>query len=338
MKVAIIGPGAIGRLLAYVLHGGGHTPVLVCRREAQRKAFLEEGLTCFDPEGVAHHVPVQAVLGNKPLPNDVDGVILTVKSYDTAQAGEMLRGLRQIPVLSLQNGLGNGETLAGLVPPQLLALGLTTHGAMAEGDTRVLYKGRGSTIIGDWVSATFADTGDERNCFHEDHEQATTSPASWWKLLFDACGHAITLTDDIRTEVWRKAMVNIGINPFTALLGVPNGALLEHPEVLAMMKETVEEAERVASAEGVHLTNSFSRVIEVCQGTAQNLSSMLQDIRKGRQTEIESLCGVVVELGRRHRLPTPWNERLYHLVKRLESIGQHLTITDLQMKKDRLES
>lgn len=342
MKIAIIGPGAVGRLLAYVLHQGGHVPLLVCRREEQRAALEREGLTCVDPEGAAHSVPVQAVLGNESLPTDVDGAVITVKSQDTRAAGALLQGGRDIPVLSLQNGLGNGETLTELVPPSRLAVGLTTHGATAEGEVRVLYKGRGSTVIGDWLGRNPFRVGDkDRLPAGTPHAQSVSrelsmnppspeSAAFWWKSLLDACGHAVTLSSDIRTEVWRKAMVNIGINPFTALLGVPNGALLEAPELLPLIAATVEEAQQVARAEGVFLTDGYERVLEVCRLTAQNHSSMLQDIRKRRKTEISAMCGVIVEVGERHGLLVPYNRRILDLIAELEATHRHLTQAELQ--------
>ena len=230
MKIAIIGPGAIGRLLAWLLVQGGHQPLLLCRREEQANALESDGLTFVDVDGTEQTVAVAAIHNQSPnfsvALKQIDAAIITVKSYDTHNAGTLLSAVN-VPVLSLQNGLGNGETLSRLLPESCIALGLTTHGATAVGDTRVLYKGHGETIIGDWLQDQ-ADNG------------------RWWAELLSSCGHPVTVSDTIRTEVWRKAMVNIGINPLTALLRVPNGELLKRESVLPVMQVAVEEAERVA--------------------------------------------------------------------------------------------
>ncbi|MBL0388018.1 ketopantoate reductase family protein [Tumebacillus sp. ITR2] len=295
-KIAIVGPGAIGRLFAGVLVSGGHRPVFVCRREEQAQAFLQDGLAFVNLAGEEHRLDVSAVTGD--VPSDADAVLLTVKSYDTHTAAQKLPA--NIPVLSLQNGLGNGETLARHLDPTQLALGLTTHGATSDGNTQVHYKGAGQTVLGDW------DLLPEKN-----------SPAHWWAELFTSCGHAVTLSEDIRTEVWKKAMVNIGINPFTALHRKKNGELLDSPSLLRIMRLTVEEAEAIARGEGVHLTNSFDRVLDVCRQTSANTSSMLQDVLAGRRTEIESLCGVIESFGHKQGVKTPYNTAMLELVRAL---------------------
>jgi 2-dehydropantoate 2-reductase len=297
MRIAIVGAGAVGRLLAGVLAQGGHSPVLVCRRAEQTAAFLQDGLQFVDLAGQEQVRRVEAVTGS--VPAGVDGVLLTVKSYDTRTAAKLLPP--GVPVLSLQNGLGNGETLAEHLGPSPFAVGLTTHGATAEGNTKVFYKGAGQTVIGDWLPVS------EKN-----------SPARWWAELLTSCGHPAGVSADIRTEVWKKAMVNIGINPFTALYTIRNGDLLDSPSLLRVMRLTVEEAERVAGGEGVHLENSIERVLDVCRHTAANTSSMLQDLLAGRQTEIESLCGVIEAFGRRQGIETPYNTMLLELLREAE--------------------
>ena len=295
MNLAIVGPGAMGRLFAWYFAQGGHHPVMVCRREGQTDAFRRDGVQFVHSEGQQRRVEVQAVTQSEELPDDIDGVLVTVKSYATHMVGEWLRNAPNVPILSMQNGLGNGEALSEWIESSRLAVGVTTYGATSEGDVRVHEKGRGNTVIGNW--------------------NVEAGPADFWCGLLRDCGHAVAYTADIRTEVWQKAMVNIGINPFTALFDRKNGDLLDDPQLLCWMQATVSEAESVARAEGIHLTDSFSRVLDVCRMTAANHSSMLQDKRHGRQTEIDSLCGVIVRLGEKHGIATPFNSLLAKLVQ-----------------------
>ncbi|TCP52913.1 ketopantoate reductase [Tumebacillus sp. BK434] len=312
MKIAIIGPGAIGRLLGYALAAGGHEVVMICRREEQAERFWQDGVIYVDPDGQEHRATVQAAVGmSDDACTGLDGVLVTVKSYDTAAAARQIAAVTtDAPVLSLQNGLGNAETLARHLDPGRIALALTTHGATAEGDSKVWHKGRGQTVIGSLA------------------EHSTT--ACLWADLLTACGHSAQLSDDIRREVWSKAMVNIGINPFTAVLGVQNGQLLQEPEILPLMQAAVAEAERAALADGIVLEDSFLRVLEVCRNTADNTSSMLQDLQKGRRTEIEAMCGVVVEIAEQSGFPAPYNFFLKKIVKKCET--KRLELSSLEVK------
>jgi 2-dehydropantoate 2-reductase len=115
-------------------------------------------------------------------------------------------------------------------------------------------------------------------------------------------------------------LINVGINPLTALTGLRNGELLEHPEIKAVMKRAVEEAMTVALDLGVEtgLDDPVERVYAVAEATAANRSSMLQDVERGRRTEIDALNGAIVELGRRVGVETPVNETLVAAVKGLE--------------------
>jgi 2-dehydropantoate 2-reductase len=295
MRIGIVGAGAMGRLLGSFLRQGGCRVVMACRREEQVQAFRQSGVAFYDREEKLQRVDVEAVLGVDGLTR-VDGVLVTVKSYDTPAVARALAGKLRVPVLSLQNGLGNGEVLAEHLPEELLALGVTTYGATASGETEVFFRGEGVTVIGPWGAGAFES-------------------AVFWEELLGSCGHHVRGVVDVKAEVWRKAMVNVGINPFTALLGLRNGELLEREDLLAVIRETVEEAERVALLEGVRLEGSFERVVEVCRMTAANRSSMLQDVLAGRKTEIEALCGEIVRLGRKHGVATPRNEMLAALVR-----------------------
>ncbi len=311
-KIGVIGPGAIGRLFAFFLASAGYDVLLVCRREAQAKAFSEQGLTYVDLEGRAHHLAVEATTGDSERLAEVHGVIVTVKSYDTAAAARQIGALnRKVPVLSLQNGLGNAQTLARDVAQEQIAVALTTHGAIAEGEAKVWHKGRGQTVIG--------------------AIEAGSEVADWWADVLASCAPVITPSAEIQREIWRKAMVNIGINPFTALLGVKNGQLLREPDVLPLMRAAVEEAEAVAKLAGVELSDSMERVLDVCRHTAENTSSMLQDVRFGRRTEIDAMCGVIVQIAEAAGLSVPHNLFLKNFIKKCET--NRFELTSLELKR-----
>ncbi len=121
-------------------------------------------------------------------------------------------------------------------------------------------------------------------------------------------------------EIWRKAVVNAGINPLTAITGLPNGALVEEPRLGAVLTAAVAEACTVARAMGypIETTAMVEQTMEVARRTGRNRSSMLQDIERGRRTEVDSITGVFVERGRALLVPVPVSETLLALVHGIE--------------------
>jgi 2-dehydropantoate 2-reductase len=137
--------------------------------------------------------------------------------------------------------------------------------------------------------------------------------------LFRRAGLACQVRNDIEAVLWEKLVVNVGINPLTAILRVRNGALLEIPEAWDLAVAAATEAAEVARASGTApAIDPETRLKEVCTATAANRSSMLQDILAGRATEIEALNGQVVKHGAVLRVPAPVNSCLTAILKALE--------------------
>ncbi len=115
---------------------------------------------------------------------------------------------------------------------------------------------------------------------------------------------------------------NVGINAVTAITGLPNGALLEVPELKALVAAAVTEAATVAARAGIKTeVDPVALAFQVIRDTAGNRSSMLQDITRGKRTEIDALNGKVCELGRMYGVPAPVNETLTALIKGIEKRG-----------------
>ena len=134
--------------------------------------------------------------------------------------------------------------------------------------------------------------------------------------LFQSAGLDSQARDNIEAVMWEKLMVNVGINPLTALLRVPNGALLELPHAWEMAVAAATEAQTVAQAVGLDLSGDpAERLRQVVTATAANRSSMLQDMLDGRPTEIGALNAQVVARGQALGLPTPVNDLLTRLVR-----------------------
>lgn len=233
----------------------------------------------------------------------VDLMLLFVKSYDTAQAmcdsGSLIGG--DTYVLTLQNGLGNLEAITEAVGAGRVLGGTTSHGSTLVGPGEIRHAGVGPTVIGtlDGGSRSMAETAAD---------------------MFNGAGLQTRVSGDVRGDIWGKVLVNLGINALTALTGLRNGQLLEIPELRLLMRLAVEEGMMVAEADGVDIgsLDHLAHVYEVAEATGANRSSMLQDVDRGRRTEIDALNGAVVGLGEKLGVETPVNRALTALVKGLE--------------------
>ena len=302
MHIAIIGPGARGLLFAGYLHRGGARVILADEDAARAELLNREGVRW---EGAAgdFHFPLPAVVG-LPDPGSIDLAILCVKAYHTYRAAAQIAdsGYRG-PVLTLQNGLGNGEIIARNCPGSAVIAGATSEGASLAAPNHVRHAGGGDTVFGPL-------------------SPGSPGPAFLGELvdLMNRGGLRASLSDDPAGIVWSKAVVNAGINPLTAILSVENGRLLEIGPARTLMAGLVGEAFAVARRRGAGMRydDPVARVEEVCRLTASNLSSMCLDVRNRRRTEIDFINGAVVREGAALGIECPLNDTILKLVRGLE--------------------
>jgi 2-dehydropantoate 2-reductase len=135
--------------------------------------------------------------------------------------------------------------------------------------------------------------------------------------LLQGAGLSLQQVSDLSGLMWGKLIINVAINPLTALLEVNNGKLLESSTVTKLMGLAAQEAASVAQKQGIslELTDPKRSAEGVAAATGSNISSMLQDIQRGAPTEIDALCGEVVRKGKQLAIPTPVNEMLMMLVQ-----------------------
>lgn len=289
MKISVIGPGAMGCLYAARLAKAGVDVTLVDRHADRAGRLNSKGITVESAAGVE----TQNVKVVSSVPNGQDLVIVCVKSYSTANLG--LNG--RSAVLTLQNGLGNIETLCSMVGSANLLVGVTTEASTLLDEGHVRHAASGTTRLGAWTSCS-VDT-------------ATRA--------LEKAGFALDLTESPGQAVWEKVAVNAGINPITGLLDIPNGKILEIPEARQLMRDLVVEAVKVACTEGYRFDKSLVEVAEAtCEETKDNISSMLQDVRAKRRTEIDAISGEIMRRAQQSALPTPRTRVVWQLIKGME--------------------
>jgi 2-dehydropantoate 2-reductase len=290
--IVIAGTGAMACLFGARL--ARHTPVTLLGVWPEGLAALKDGICLVDTDGNEEVIPVQATSDPADC-RDAKLALVLVKSWQTARAASQLAeclapdGL----ALTLQNGLGNLDNLQEKLGDERAALGVTTTGATLLGPGRVRPGGAGPTHLAPHPGLTpMVD-------------------------LLRQAGFEVDLHDDLQSLVWGKLAVNAGINPLTALLNVPNGALLEEESARSVMVAAAEETAEVARAQGITLpyADASFQVMDVARRTAENTSSMLADMRRGAPTEVDAINGAVYEHGQRLHVPTLVNWTLWRLVQ-----------------------
>lgn len=289
MKVAVVGPGALGCLFAARLIQGGIKTHLVDYDPKRAERLSKNGITVVHQgESNVFHPSISV-----KVPAGQDLVLVLTKS----QATSGLKLPPEVPVLTLQNGLGNVEALCSLVGSARVLAGTTAEAANLLGEGHTLHVAPGLTRLGAWTSC------------------ATTTARD----ALAAAGFEVEITDSPGQLLWEKLAISAAINPLTAILNVSNGQLLHNKETRQLMRDLVVEAVKVAATEGYRFEQSLVEIAEsICEATSENISSMLQDIRAGKRTEIEAISGEVLRRAQIASLPTPRTRVIYQLVRGLE--------------------
>ncbi|WP_255193003.1 ketopantoate reductase family protein [Natronobeatus ordinarius] len=293
MEIVVFGAGSLGSLVGGVL-AREHDVTLV-GREPHVEAVRREGLTL---EGeLEDHVHPAATTDGRGL--EAELAVVTVKAFDTAEAAGALATGSIDAVLSLQNGMGNEETLAAALDAPVLA-GTATYGAILESPGVVRCTGIGEAVLGP-------------------REGGSSPTASRVGEAFAAAGLETTVATDVPRRLWEKLAVNAGINAVTALTQTRNGAVLEG-EANDVARAAARETARVARACDVDLPDeaAVAATESVATATAKNRSSMLQDVRAGRRTEVDAINGYVVDRGAEYGLEVPTNRTLTALIRTWE--------------------
>lgn len=303
MRVLVAGAGAVGCLLGARLALAGHDVTLLGRpalaEAVARDGLRVEGHTTFaGPVRVVTEVP-------DPADGRFDAVWLTCKAHQTAELGARVAPLvaRDGVLASLQNGLGNGEKLATMLPAERVAVCLTSHGVHVPEPGRVVHAGTGLTKVGPVPQRDGAAVGARRA-----------------EALLSDAGLEPAWCPSTRGHVWHKAIVNAGLNPVAALHGVRNGEVAGRPELWALSEALVRESVALAGRARVELPpgDLVETLRGVCLATAENRCSMLQDVQARRVTEVEQITGRMVRLGELLLASMPRSESVYGRVKDLE--------------------
>lgn len=299
----MLGAGAMGSLFGGLLSEGGLDVVLVdtWREHVDRIAGNGLRITGYGGDRL---VPVAAT-ANAGTVGQVDIVLVQTKGYHTAEA---IRSAAAIfggggVAISFQNGLGNEETIGEIIGMDRVLGGLTAQGA---------------AIVEPGVIENFADLPSQIGELRGGVSERAGKIAD----VFTAAGLQTAVSENITRDIWKKLMANVVVSPFSALCNMRVGEIMDVAEVSEMSMQALAEAAAVAKAAGIDLdpseTMEMLNKLTGKGGTGGNRPSMLVDVLSRRKTEIDTINGAVVRLGRQHGIPTPVNATLVAAVKGLE--------------------
>jgi 2-dehydropantoate 2-reductase len=305
VRVCIVGCGAVGSLFAANL--AQLDDVEVWAYDASREhvdAINAEGLRLSGAGDVLGRL--RATTDAAELPPCDFGIVATKAMHTESAIAATAHAFADGCVATVQNGLGNEETLAAHV--QRVIRGTTFPAGKIVAPGRVQWDVKGDTTLGPF------------------EPQPATADAI--AQLADACtraGMPTAAVADARGPQWRKVIFNASTNPIGALTGLTHGRVCERPDLRALVTGLVDEGKAVAAAQGIALDADPEDLIDhaarpdVAYG---HKASMLQDVEARRTTEIDYLNGGIVRFGREHGVPTPLNEAIWALVKGVEQSWQ----------------
>ncbi|MBV0933089.1 ketopantoate reductase family protein [Marinobacterium weihaiense] len=290
----ILGAGAIGCLWADFLSRAGHGVSLLLRNHTTLRQWPRDGVLDITEAGQQRQVHCQ--LETPDTAATIRHLLVATKAYDTLSAVEAIQPRLQpgADVVLLQNGMGQQQAVVERLHGCRVWAGTTTAGAWLETRHRLHCVSRGDTHIGPLTAHT------------------PEQPPGW-----NALAIALHPCTDIQPHLWRKLAINCAINPLTALFDCPNGDLLADTARLELMQRTCREVEQVATAAGIRLFDAplAERAAAVASATGKNLSSMLQDIRHGRRSEIEQITGFLCRQAQLQGIDVPVNQSLLQAIR-----------------------
>lgn len=292
MRIGIIGGGSLGLLFAYYLNKTASVTVYT-RTLEQAEVINREGICLKKKENIwntfVSAVPFDSWQGLEDI------TIVTVKQY---QLTHVLDKISNQPksygrLLFLQNGMGHIKSLKNMTNQEIY-IGSVEHGAYRDSANVVHHNGEG-------VTRCAVLNGDPS--FLE--QFVSVSPSSF----------PFIIEPDYYEMLIKKLIVNAVINPLTAVLRVQNGELIDNPHYYKILNDIFSEITAILQLK--NRDQIFSHVMNVCEKTAQNRSSMLKDIEHHRETEVDAILGYLLEEADSKGIQAPLIQTFFHLIKGL---------------------
>ncbi len=300
MRIVIIGAGALGGLVGARLTQGGADVTLIEINEARVRELRKSGLCVSEGTQDEVRVDLNVAASVAGLPT-ADLVFVSVKSYQTEAA---LRAALPVIgddtfVLSMQNGFGNTDTMAGMVAPRQILSGITYHSIQHTGPNRIRYR----VGIKPIQIAPYAGS--------------VTDAIRAVGEVFNRSGLATEVVEQIDDVIWQKLLHNAVVNPVSALTGLTCREMLDDPDLQDFMRDLCLEIVAVMKARGVPVVNAddpYAPVVGSQKALGKNRPSMWQDLMRSCRTEVDAINGAVVREAARLGLTAPLNQGIVRFI------------------------
>lgn len=299
MRIAVVGTGGVGGGYGAALAKAG-ADVTFIARGAHLAAMQEKGLRVESPRGDTHLMPTQATDDPRSV-GPVDVVLFCVKLWDVESAGEAIKPMigPDTAVIPLQNGVDASDRLAPIIGKHAVMGGVANISATIAEPGVIRQTGTGMRIV-----------------FGELDGRASPR-AEAFAAIARAAGIDVVLSPSILSELWMKFILLASNAGIMAVARLPVGKLRDDPDIAPWFATAYEEVAAVGRAAGVALpADAVERTLTFNRAAPPNLiPSMAVDLLRGNRIELPWLSGKVVELGRKHGVPTPTHAFMYATLK-----------------------
>ncbi|MBR1640958.1 MAG: 2-dehydropantoate 2-reductase [Butyrivibrio sp.] len=302
MKIAVIGPGAMGLLYGAKLSKCADV-TLIGNNEENISLINKNGVT-IKRDGNSQHFEVRAALSGK-CEDSFDLIIMFTKAYLTKTALEQNRALigPDTYLRTLQNGAGHENVLGEFASENKVLLGTTAQGSSRENGYTIVNSGLGDTALG----AISPDAGNKQ--FLDE-----------LKEIFEKADFPCKVSDDIRQMVWNKLMINASSSVLSGVLQVRQGYIVENKDAFEMCKSLITEICETTNASGLcfDAAEQINRLENHLKNAPGGLTSIYSDLKNGRKTEVDYINGAVVVTAKKYNVSVPAHEMIVHMVHAME--------------------
>jgi 2-dehydropantoate 2-reductase len=296
MRITVVGGGAVGLVFAGLLSTVDDVSLLV-RRPEQATAITESGIQVDGP-GSSDTYRLNAS-ADPSVMSDAELVIVLTKTYDTPTVAETIAAYakQDAVVLTLQNGIGSVDVLNEQCGKDRVLHGMTLIGSHRQNDRHATYSVLHRAVVGE-------------------QDGLATERCRQIAENFSAVGFDGIASDRIESEVWTKLALSIAQNALSALTDKPFGTLRKSDAALAFVRSSLAEFALLTDAMNIELlADPYDQLMSNWSRIPQHHSSMWQDLKAGKRTEIDAMNGAIVELGRPRGIAMPVNETITNIVK-----------------------
>ncbi|MGA2938748.1 MAG: ketopantoate reductase family protein [Syntrophobacteraceae bacterium] len=308
MHFVVIGTGGIGGYYGARLQASGQLVTFIARG-THLQVLQTRSLRVNHPQW-RFDAPVRACsleqFLQSSLPPEADLIILCVKAIDTETIARQLAdwlGEFSTPVLSLQNGVDNEAVLTRHLGAERVLGGLAVRiGSHLTSPGIIDAVGPAQVVLGQWPTAAAASN--------------STELLKRLDAVFNQAGIPTRLVDNIQLELWRKLVINNGVNPLSALTRLDTGTLMHDSGLSEVVYGLMAEAAAAAAADGVSLTETDCKeMFELVRHFDPIKTSMLVDFEHHRPLELEAICGAVLSRSRQLQREAPYTFTIYQLLR-----------------------